>query len=298
MAYPTRKYLVDRLIPVRSIALVSGCSGAAKTRWLFQCCDEWITHSTFLGYSAIPNPRLGYLCYDRCIEDCYDTLIDMSLELPGVDMASALSNESLWDPRPEHFEGYDCVILDGVDMLCKDINKFHLVKQEVQRILRLISNTQIGIIASVGTNKSKEGEKYAHSRERSLGSSAWGRLTGTSFNLDFDPNDEEGIRTLNVNPRIGPPPSPIQYKFNASNRLEIFEEEPKKLIDRLLHSLPTSFTAGEAIALCTPLKTTTASVRNELSKAIKSGLLKRNEVGQYTKLKKIIDIRDKQQLQK
>ncbi len=292
MPYPTRLYLVDRLIPVRSIALVSGCSGAAKTRWIFQCLEEWIKHSTFLGYPAIPNPRLGYLCYDRCIEDCYDTLLDMHLDLPGIDMASALSDDSLWDVKAEHFSGYDCVIMDGVDMLCKDINKFHVVRQEIQKLLRMIANSQIGIIASIGTNKSKDGEKYAHSRERSIGSSAWGRLTGTSFNLDFDPTDEDGTRTLTINPRIGRPPDPIEYKFNSQNRLEVSIEE-KKLIDRLLTLLPPAFTAGEAIALFESVKSTSASIRNELSRAVKSGLLKHAENGTYTKLKKVVDIHSK-----
>lgn len=287
MPYPTRLYLVEQLIPVRSITIISGSSGSGKSRLVFQLCEEWYNHALFFGRKAMPNPRILYLCYDRTIEDVYDTLNDMGIYLPQLTIRSMLHSVPLAPPSilPDDI---DLLIIDGLDCLVKNVNDFHEVCRILQHFMRLTINRDIAVIGIVGASKLKEGERYNNARERTLGSSAWSRLTGSHINLEFNPSDPRLIRKVHLSPRYGGPGEILEMAFNDQNRLVKRDKAARakrtEWIEELLTKLPATFSTSEALDAGEALGKHEVTIKKALSELVDDQRLERTEHGFYLKI--------------
>lgn len=286
MSYPTRLYLVESLIPVRSITIISGSSGSGKSRLVFQLCEEWYEKATVLGRPAKPNPKILYLCYDRTIEDVYDTLNDAKIYLPKLTLISMLDQGKLVPPTSIGSD-IDLVIVDGMDCIVDNINDFHKVTVVLQAFLRLTLGQDTAVAGIVGSTKLKDGERYSNSRERTLGSSAWGRLTGTHINIEFNEDDPFLVRKVKITPRNGGPGRVHELVFDSNNRLVPFhglQVERSEWITTLISSLADQFSTSESIKRGERLGQKDSNVKKALAELVKDGVLNRVAHGLYSKI--------------
>lgn len=281
--YPVRKHVIENLLPERSLGIISGSSGAGKTILTMQCVEEWYTRSTFLGYSAKPSPVINYYTYDRSIEDAYDTLNGLGIYFKqmGIHCNINLSNPY---PTKEFFKKSDCVIIDGIDCLVDDSNNFKQVKEANHKIMGLLEDTSCAVWGITGSNKAKIGEGYANSRDRSLGSSAWSRLTGTNINIVLDEDALINSRTVHITPRMGPKLL-LEMDFNEKGRL--VPSSANSDDDRLSNFykfLPEVFSTAAALEIGEGLKLSQATVYRYVNRLLSDGRISKIEHGRYKKM--------------
>jgi len=263
--------------------LLTGASGSGKTRFIFSLCEEICSTRTFLKRKAKPDLRIGYHCYDRTLEDAWDTLIDMKMDLEpyGIQLVSHLSTdeEAL---QAKDLKDIDIIILDGIDMLVDNVNSFKDVRTMMKNLLRYIDKRDVAIIGIMGEGKQKPGEGYANSRERAIGSSAWGRLASCGLNISVNAT---GVRQIELDPRMGGGKEMSEWIFDERNRLVPFMDEGYVAPEtKILRILPNDFTTSQAVEAATKLAISESFVKKLLSDLF-AGQIARLAHGQYRKIK-------------
>ena len=282
--YPTRKQVIDSLLPERSIGIISGSSGAGKTILTMQCVEEWLTRSTFLGYTAKPNPVIAYFTYDRSEEDAYDTLNSLGIYLPQMKIYCGITGTDAPLPDQSVFKQSDCVIIDGLDCLVRNANEFHEVRITFHKMMILLESTSCVLWGITGSSKAKAGEGYLNSRDRSFGSSAWSRLSGTNINIVLDEDALVNTRIVHVTPRTGPKLR-LEMDFNEKGRLVLSKDcgDDSRITNFLKH-LPPDFSTAVAHEIGVGLEYSPATVTRYLNRLLADGRLSKIEHGRYKKM--------------
>lgn len=282
--YPIRKEVIDSVLQERSICLINGPSGAGKTILTFQGIEEWYNRSTFFGYSAKPNPSIVYFSYDRMLEDAHDTLRKHHFSFPNMKLYSGLECDPVQHPKPSVFQSSDCVIIDGIDCMVDNPNDGKQVKTCLHTFYRLLKGTSCGLIAISGSGKAKIGEGYANSRERSLGSSLWSRLTGTNINILYDEMALINSRTVFITPR-DENKTVLELDFDDKGRMVAASasSDDDKLTS-FLKLLPPTFSKAAANDIGEGLRLGTATVSRYLNRLMADGRLTKIEYGHYKKM--------------
>jgi hypothetical protein len=252
--------------------LISGSSGAAKSRFVFGLCEEWYTKSTFLGRPAKPNPAIRYFAYDRSIDDIHDILNDMGFDFPQMQLDSKWGVTTA-PPSPAELKGVDAFIIDGIDFMVDDMSNPQQVRSCLSTMGRLVRAMNNSCITITGSAKIKAGEaKYSNVRERGMGSAYWGRSSGSVVDISYDPMDPTLTRHVAVQPYCGGPAEFSEWNFNQQNRLErndlnvIFSEEDERL--SFLASLPKqppTFSTARAEQIGESLSLSRATVHRYLA---------------------------------
>lgn len=249
--------------------LISGSSGAAKSRFVFGLIDEWYRLAMVLGHKAKANPVLRYYAYDRSLDDIHDLLNDMSHWFPKLYIASMWGVTTDFPPVSE-LEGIDALIIDGIDFMVDDMSNPSQVRGRLTGAGRLLRNLNCSMIAITGSAKLRAGEaKYSNVRERSMGSAYWGRSTGSNVDISYDPEDEQLIRHVAVQPYCGGPAEHSEWTFNHQNRLTRQMETRNERENRefFLYALPASpanFTTAEAEIVGEKLQLSRATIHRYL----------------------------------
>lgn len=283
--YPIRKHVIESILPERSITIVSGSSGSGKTILTMQAVEEWYSSSTFLGFSARPNPKIAYYTYDRSQEDAWDTLNSLGVYLPQMAIYCGISGGKSSYPTKAIFKQSDCVIIDGIDFLTDNPNDVGQVKTAFHAVMGLMEETTCSTIGITGSNKSKIGEGYLNSRDRSYGSSAWARLSGTNINIVLDEDALISSRTVHITPRNSGKIR-IEMDFNDKGRLVPANSSSEDdALTKFYKLLPNDFSTGEAIDIgVRGLKVSQVTVKRYLNLLLGDLRISKIEHGHYKKL--------------
>lgn len=281
--YPIRNCVIEDLLPERSLGIISGSSGAGKTILTMQSVEEWYTKSTFLGFSARPNPRITYYTYDRSQEDAWDTLRKLGMYFPQMAIHCGVSGGASTYPAKAIFTRSDCIIIDGIDFLCENANDALQVKACNWRLMDLMEGTSCALWGITGSNKAKVGEGYANSRDRSIGSSAWSRLTGTHINILLDEDAVVNSRIVHITPRWGEKIK-LDMDFDNNGRLvKAAASSEDDSLTKFYKYLPPTFTTNDAYIVGVKFKISEATVKRYLNLLIDDGRIMKIERGRYRK---------------
>ena len=210
-AYPQRPDLIETLVAERSFTLLGGGSTGGKTTLIFQGLEEWIIHSTFLGYKCLRLPRFHYFAFDRPLETVYDKLNKLKINFGERVTLRSHALDDFTEKNPFRFPQVaqgDVVILDGLDMLVnggnvKEFGPVNSICRDCKKLVDALGISVIGMIGAVKTNNN--GESHGNPMDKLLGSGAWQRISETNLLIEHvNPKDiEDPQRYLYIRPREG-----------------------------------------------------------------------------------------------
>lgn|SRR5262245_39690899 len=289
LPYPDRPYLFDNIFALGSVNLLAGMSGIGKTRFAFQLCEEIEEHSSILKIPALVPVRTIYFALDRPLAALHKTLNTMglskALDTPIVslfDRARAFDDLTL--PPPSELQGYNLVIIDGIDCLIPKLTDSRDVGRMLVKCSKLAQAKQVAILGLLGTAKVKEGEGYAHPRERIIGSSYWGRLSEEIIIIDNGKSEDPAMRQATILRRNGPETSfVLAFEDGRLVPENLIKPDTKDL--EIFERLPEIFDTFAAYELAEALLISRATLFRALRKLLKNGLLRQPQQGHYIKVK-------------
>jgi hypothetical protein len=188
-------------------------------------------------------------------------------------------------PSLSQIEPYNFLIIDGIDCMIQDFNKFCQVQGCLQNFMKLLKGKEKAALGILGVSKLKIGERFVSSRSSGLGSVAWGRLCGTYIEGDMDAEDPEEIRNFKISERHAPPET-LQYVFNEAGILvPKVETDSDTKVYILLKELPAEFKTSEAEAIAEKLSVSRASVFRYLQRLQQLSKLTQPKHGVWVKTK-------------
>lgn len=199
-----RSYLVDMLWPEYTLHVISGSSGSWKTSLLFTLLQEFEQGKPVLNYPSYPKPWV-YVAFDRDINETWDTLDSIQYS-PNPDLLYSSYNnfgyptnvQGITQAMPKLLPHGGVLCLDGMQIICQDGNNYNSVANFTRSLRMAAEHYKITVIGLCHNAKAKQGEEYAHPRDKIMGSVAWGATVGTVLGLD---NKSDVDKTLWVCPR-------------------------------------------------------------------------------------------------
>lgn len=188
---PTRtladQYLINPIIPTKTVNLIIGASGAGKTTLMFQWLAAWQRSEPFLGFDSHPTP-LAYIALDRTVRSIHRTMDRLGLAHDAFPIFSLLGSklplalDSCLRVAPEAH----LFIIEGISRMVggKGINDYAAVADLMCSAQVWCERENRTILGSCHSSKVKEGQQYLNPRERVMGSGAWPAYTETNFFLE------------------------------------------------------------------------------------------------------------------
>lgn len=201
-----RKFLIDTIWPEFGLHVISGSSGTWKTSLLFSMLREFEQGKPVLGLASNPCPW-AYVAFDRDLNETWDTLDQLKYEPDRTKIYSSYDNfpgqpnaNGLIYAMPKMLPQGGLLGIDGLQIINPGDNNSYLGVASFIRTLRLCATKHnITLLGGCHNAKAKEGDSYAHPREKIMGSVAWGATVGTV--LALEKKDELDVM-LTVCPRM------------------------------------------------------------------------------------------------
>lgn len=208
-----REFVIDPLpkcedgwFPLGEVSLVGGPSGAGKTHGLLRILEDLRGGRCIFGHTVSTKPTKDYLIllHDRSsaamrstvragklsVEEVMRRVIRLSpaqqKERPAVVVEAAIQS------RP----GVKIIILEGLDFWTPDIHKLDVVGTILDELQRVAKQYNIAVIATLGSPKQKENDRYASGRDQFMGSVAFGRKSETCISIEQ--TSDKQVRKMNV----------------------------------------------------------------------------------------------------
>ena len=246
-------FLLDPILPARSVNLLGGRSGSGKTTLLLQLLEDWSAGREVFGATSRPAPW----CYVACAKPPDDIIstaeaIGVEFSLPKLPIIS-LTRSRLApgeEVTPEYAlklaraEVLDLrlLILDGIGRLCsaggKRVTEYNVVAEFMANLIAMARRENVAIIGVGPIAKSSTG---GSSRDLFLGSVAWAEYARTMITIEStDPKDSKCLGRIVT---IHSPNSPTQdfnYEFDSRGRLQLMSDDslPRMLLNAKLEALP------------------------------------------------------------
>lgn len=193
------KYIVEAILPAGELHLVGGASGIGKTTWLLQWLRDWSEGKPIWGHESFPCPFV-YISFDRGVLTTDRTLRRIGMEdwdFPAYDVSElGLVDYEIWD-IVKRFPDARLFVIEGFQALLPDTSKGRGQNKEEMlwsvEVRRKILSQGITIIGITHSPKMKQGEAYASTRSRFLGSNSLLASTGTLISFDV-PEDSKAAR--------------------------------------------------------------------------------------------------------
>ncbi len=193
------KYIVEAILPAGELHLVGGASGIGKTTWLLQWLRDWSEGKPIWGHESFPCPFV-YISFDRGVLTTDRTLRRIGMEdwdFPAYDVSElGLVDYEIWD-IVKRFPEARLFVIEGFQALLPDTTKGRGQNKEEMlwsvEVRRKILSLGITIIGITHSPKMKQGEAYASTRSRFLGSNSLLASTGTLISFDV-PEDSKNAR--------------------------------------------------------------------------------------------------------
>ena len=211
---------------------VGGPSGAGKTTWTIQFFLAWVKGLKFFGRTVCPK-KFQFITFDRRKGSLRRSLRRMRIAeetfprkpvSPPAEMPLKQVIETLWknDPMGKDVRVF---VVEGIDMNIPKFGDPAETKKYLAELQAFCEQHTLWIIGTMGSPKSKPGEKYAAPRERLLGSTVWGRMIETIIVIEpRDPEDPNSIRELHLLPRDGKSEK-YQFEFERGRLVEVQQKE-------------------------------------------------------------------------
>lgn len=184
---PAEEYLINPILPRRTVNLVIGASGAGKTTLMFQWLAAWQRSEPFLGFPSTPAP-IAYIALDRTVRSIHRTMDRLLLphdafpvhSLLGSRLPLALESCLKIAPNAHLF------VIEAISRMVggKGINDYAAVADLMCSAQVWCEREGRTLLGSCHSSKVKEGQQYLNPRERVMGSGAWPAYTETNFFLE------------------------------------------------------------------------------------------------------------------
>lgn len=231
-AAPAPAFILDPILPTRSVNLLGGRSGSGKTTLLLQMLEDWEAGREVFGATPYPAPW----CYVACAKP-HPTILHTARSI-GINFRSpkppviSLTKDRLVNGEeltPEYalklarlaVPDLRLLVLDGIGRLCaaggKRVTEYNVVAEFMAGMISLAQREHITIIGVGPVAKSAAG---AATRDMFLGSVAWAEFAHTMISIESsEPKDPSSpARTVTIHsPNC--PTQILQYMFDTSGRL-------------------------------------------------------------------------------
>lgn len=290
-----RPFLIDKIMPVRSVHLFGGPSGAGKSRMLFQWFKDLALGNPIIGLT-VPKPvRIGYVCLDRTDESVLETMECLDInpsDVPNFEFISCADRIVTFAQIPHLFTQLpELIVVDGIPVLLPsgDINKYTEVANFMRHGIKLCKQYDTTFMGVLHCAKTKENERYLNPRQRISGSVAWAAFSETIFLLEpIKPESRDDDRsTLTVLPRNAKK-IVKDFVFNDKGQLieyQVQEEQDKYNILMQLIPCDHAITRDHILDLAFNLGIARAQVDTWLKQCLEDGTLTKPEYGKYQRRK-------------
>jgi AAA domain len=280
---PTEHY-VPGLWPKHRFNLVSGASGAGKSRWIIPQLFALREGKPIMGEQTKPI-KIAYVCCDRTSEDAKDTMSDLGHDASLIPVFSFMDNDLDWSfSNVVNFvpAGTNLVFIEAVGALVPGGNMIDY--HSVLRLGRLVNKTRrstgFDFWGSTHTPKLKKGEDFKHTRDNVIGSSAWPGIAGTIVHIH---ENDQGQREIHILTRDDAART-LYYEFDLTGHLV----ECHLIIGTvILDSWLKQFTAGTILTVdqimeqAAKAKVSRRTVFRWIDDKVNEGLLLRLGKGMY-----------------
>ncbi len=299
--YPTSTHIVDELLPIREVHLIAGGSGAGKSTFASQLCEQLMIGGDFFGSPINGQHKVGYLAFDRSEEGMrrtFNRALGPSIPFPFYSTITSKEYVSPKDRDPsgailrfqELHPEIDILFLDGIGMaFTGDSSSLSEVSRFVQGLVRTlhVCPNPLTIIALHHMGKVKKGNEYAAARSRLHGSVAWAATAETCILIEpeEEENPENPHRVITLCPRNAPERR-ITYCFDEEGRLipVIMMAKVSKL-DQYRESIlalpPTEYSTEYLYKLAEPFSVSIATLKRWIVSLCSDGILERIGFGRY-----------------
>lgn len=206
-----REYLIEKVLPARSLHMLAGPSGAGKTRLLFQWLRDWQTGKPFLfdpktnePLKAKPDLNFAYVAYDRSEESIAETMESIG-DIPRLKWKSALTHVYTLIQLKDLFPDVNLIVIDALGFAVPSgrTNDYVPVASFCRGIVAFCVQQNVTVLGIHHTAKTKENERYLNPRQRLHGSNSWAAFSETVFALEPTKPDDPNVQTreLAVLPR-------------------------------------------------------------------------------------------------
>lgn len=210
---------VKNLWPKHRLNLISGASGAGKSRWILPQL-----YALSEGKPVFDEPtqavKIAYVCCDRTSEDAKDTIADLGFDPGKLPIYSFMDNEMEWSfanvinlvPA-----GTQLTFIEAIAALVPggNIIDYHAILRLGRQVHKTRRTSGIDFWGSTHTPKLKRGEDFKHTRDNIIGSGAWAGICGTIVHIH---EAESGQREIHILPRNAEPRT-LYYEFAESGHL-------------------------------------------------------------------------------
>lgn len=199
---PAPAFVVDQILPTRTVHMVSGPSGVGKTALLLQLLNDWAVGKDVLGHKSYPAP----FCYINCargmdeirtkIASCeFENLNPNSfLQLPyNRALPEDVSFEQALKAARHQIPDLRLLVLDAIAVLVHGrTNEDTVISEFMRKLHAACRQENLTIIGSGVHAKGSEGQR----RARLSGSVAWGVHTSTMIVMEGAEDSED--RTIKI----------------------------------------------------------------------------------------------------
>ncbi|MFZ3279089.1 MAG: hypothetical protein WA182_19500 [Candidatus Sulfotelmatobacter sp.] len=181
----------DGWIPSREISLIGGSSGGGKTHLLIYILTRLgggvfghdskkrdfalLLHDR--GRSALKRTCRAAKLSASVIEDIMDRAIQLTKDQKQLSAAQCL--EAAIQTRPQA----KIWVIEGLDLWMKSISDVEVVSEALGDLVDVARQHNVAVVATVGSPKQKENDRYSVGRDQFMGSVAWGRKAETCILL-------------------------------------------------------------------------------------------------------------------
>lgn len=243
--------------PCEEISLVGGSSGVGKTSLLIPMLEKVRTGQEVFGHAA-RSREYRVLSHDRSAKAMRRTARASSLSQEVVKRVIRLSPAQQRQPAAEVLlglvngnPGVQAWLIEGLDMWVKNVNDLEAVSELMDSLQRVAARAKIAVIATLGSAKQKQGERYLQHRDSLFGSIAFGRKAETVMLLELhNPENPDSIRRCTVLTRCGKSEQ-FYFEFRAGEGLCLTNKpEPvrkESAFTRIEDAVFSAYKAGEEI---------------------------------------------------
>lgn len=210
---------VPNLWPRHRLNILSGASGAGKSRWIIPQLFALMDGIPVMGEPTKPT-KVAYVCCDRTTEDAQDTMADLGHDASRMPVFSFMDNDLEWTfSNVVNFvpAGTELVFIEAIGALVPGGNMIDY--HSILRLGRLVNKTRrstgFDFWGSTHTPKLKKGEDFKHTRDNVIGSSAWPGIAGTIVHIH---ENEQGQREIHILTRDDAPRT-IYCEFDVTGHL-------------------------------------------------------------------------------
>jgi primase-polymerase (primpol)-like protein len=211
--------------PLEEISLVGGSSGVGKTSLLVPLLEKVRTAQDVFGH-ATRSREYRVLSHDRSAKAMRRTARASNLSEEVVRRVIRLTPAQQRQPAAEVLQslvngnpGVQAWLIEGLDMWVKNVNDLEAVSELMDSLQRVAARAKIAVIATLGSAKQKQGERYLQHRDSLFGSIAFGRKAETVMLLELhNPENPDSVRRCTVLTRCGKSEQ-FYFEFRAGEGL-------------------------------------------------------------------------------